>query len=188
MKTSFYTREELKEIGFAAVGRNVLISRKCSIYAAEKMTLGDNIRIDDFCILSGKIEMANYIHVSAYAALYGGAGIKVSNFCNISARVTLWSTSDSFSGEHLVSPLVPPELTNVIRKPIILHDFVTLGSGVTVLPGVVFAEGTAVGACTLVTKSTKQWSIYTGTPARFFKKRSESMKSLSEKFLSKEEK
>ena len=52
---NFYDAQELKEFGFAKVGINVLISRKASIYGAKNMSIGSNVRIDDFCILSGKI-------------------------------------------------------------------------------------------------------------------------------------
>ncbi|MEC2449247.1 acyltransferase, partial [Bacillus cereus] len=50
---SFYSQEELSEIGFLSVGENVLISKKTSIYNPGAISVGNNVRIDDFCILSG---------------------------------------------------------------------------------------------------------------------------------------
>ena len=47
---SFYSQEELKNIGFQTFGRNVLISRKASVYGAEQISLGNNVRVDDICI------------------------------------------------------------------------------------------------------------------------------------------
>ena len=35
---SFYTKEEISEIGFASVGENVLISKKASIYSPHKIS------------------------------------------------------------------------------------------------------------------------------------------------------
>ena len=55
-ETSFLSESELKTIGFLKYGTNVLVSRKASIYNPEQIVLGDNIRIDDFCILSGNIK------------------------------------------------------------------------------------------------------------------------------------
>ena len=55
---SFYTRYELNQLELASFGENVLISRKVSIYGAERIRIGDNVRIDDFCILSGKITLS----------------------------------------------------------------------------------------------------------------------------------
>ena len=54
---SFYTVEELGKIGFKKLGKNVLISKKSSIYTPENISIGDNVRIDDFTILSGTIEI-----------------------------------------------------------------------------------------------------------------------------------
>ena len=70
--TSFYAEEELKQIGFQAIGKDVLISRKVSIYGAAHISIGNHVRIDDFCILSGYLVLGSYIHIAAYTALYGG--------------------------------------------------------------------------------------------------------------------
>lgn len=48
----FYSREQLEKIGFKSLGKNVLISDKSSIYSPENISIGNNVRIDDFCILS----------------------------------------------------------------------------------------------------------------------------------------
>jgi len=72
MKTSFLSKNELRQVGFARYGRNVLISRKVSFYYPEKIEIGNNVRIDDFCILSGHIVMGNYIHIAAYCGLFAG--------------------------------------------------------------------------------------------------------------------
>ena len=70
---SYYSEEELNNIGFKSIGTNVKLSKKSSIYGANEISLGNNVRIDDFCILSGKIRIGNYIHIAAYSALYGGS-------------------------------------------------------------------------------------------------------------------
>ena len=43
-----YCYDMLKNIGFKAIGHNVLISKKTSIYMPEKMIIADYVRIDDF--------------------------------------------------------------------------------------------------------------------------------------------
>lgn len=58
-QTSFLSQKELEEIGFCSYGTNVKISRYARIYSPEKIKIGDNVRIDDFCILSGKITVIN---------------------------------------------------------------------------------------------------------------------------------
>ena len=105
---SFYSKTELKQIGFKSVGEDVLISRKASIYGPEKMTIGEHVRIDDFCILSGEISIGNYIHIAAYSALFAGSvGMEVEDCSGISSQVVLYSSSDDYSGDYLFGPICP---------------------------------------------------------------------------------
>jgi acetyltransferase-like isoleucine patch superfamily enzyme len=50
------------------------------------------------------------------------------------------------------------------------------------MPGVSLADGTAVYAMSLVTKSTKPWSIYFGIPAKRLKGRSRGMLEVEKRF------
>jgi len=84
LSTSFYEVHELKNIGLRQFGDNVHISRNARFYCPEKILIGNNVRLDDFCILSGKVEIGDYVHVSSSTTLTGGvAGIIVEEFANI---------------------------------------------------------------------------------------------------------
>ena len=48
----FYSKEQLEKIGFKFLGENVLISDKTSIYSPENISIGNDVRVDDFSILS----------------------------------------------------------------------------------------------------------------------------------------
>ena len=134
MKTSFYTPGELAEIGFKSYGKNILISRKASIYSPSKIEIGDNVRIDDFCILSGKIKLGSHIHISAYTALYAGDfGINIGDFSGLSPRCTIWAMSDNFSGNALLGPVIPENFRNVFGGEVILEKYVSLATGVTII-------------------------------------------------------
>ena len=185
--TSFYTREELDRIGFKSVGQNVLISRKSSIYGACNIEIGNNVRIDDFCILSGRIVLHDYIHVAAYSAIYGGeAGVEVDDFANISSRVCIYALSDDYSGETMTNPMIPNEYKNVTQSAVHICRHVIIGSGTTILPAVTVNEGAAIGAMSLIKKSTDSWSVYAGIPAKVIKARSKELLKLEHDFLSKE--
>lgn len=181
---SFYTEEELKEIGFKSIGNNVLISKKASIYGAEKISIGNNVRIDDFCILSGKINLGNYIHIAAYSALYGGnVGIILNDFVNISSRVVIYAISDDYSGEFMTNPMIPDEYKNVIAKSVILEKHCIVGSNSTILPGAILHEGVAIGAHSLVNKKCIQWKIYVGVPVKILKDRKRDLLKLENELL-----
>lgn len=181
--SSFFTEEELKAIPFKSIGKNVKISRKASIYTPEGIEIGDNVRIDDFCILSGKIKIGNHIHIAAYSALYGKYGIIIEDFVNISGRVSIYSSSDDYSGEYLISPVIPEEFTGGIKGTVILKKHSIIGAGTIVMPNLIIGEGTAVGALSFVNKSLKDWYIYLGIPAKPLKPRKKNILELEKKFL-----
>jgi galactoside O-acetyltransferase len=169
--SSFYSENELQKIGFLSFGSNVLISRKASIYSAHTISIGNNVRIDDFCILSGSIIIGSHIHISAYSALYGNAGIVLEDYTGISPRCTLFSAMDDFSGDYLIGPIHDKKLTHIITGKIVLKKYVQIGANTVLFPNVVIAEGTVVGAMSLVNKSLEAWGIYGGIPAQKIKER-----------------
>ncbi len=172
METSYYSNEELINFPFKSLGDDVLISRKCSIYSPEKISIGNHVRIDDFCILSGDITLGSFIHISAYAALYGRFGIVLEDYTTVSAKVLIFSQSDDYSGSFLTNPMVPEQFTNVGGGLVTLERFSIIGAGSIVLPGITLREGSAIGAMSLVNKDIiDAWSIYSGIPAVFIKKR-----------------
>lgn len=170
---SFYSEEELKQLGLGGYGRNVWISRKTSIYGADKINIGDNVRIDDFCILSNNIVIGDYVHIAAYTALYGGdKGIFIGDFANISSRVSVYSISDDYSGASMTNPMIPDEYKQINSERVIIGRHVIVGSGCVILPGVILKEGSAFGALSLINRNANDWSINAGIPSRELEKRS----------------
>ena len=181
---SFYSREELKQIGLKCVGENVLISRKASMYGTENISIGSNVRIDDFCILSGHIEIGNYVHVAAYSALYGGVeGVYVADFANLSSRVCVYSVSDDYTGETLTNPMVSDEYKAVESKPVYIGKHVIIGSTSVVLPGVRLGEGSAFGSFSLINHDSEAWSINVGIPCKKIRERSRNLLEIEKKLM-----
>ena len=171
---SFYTSEELAQIGLRSYGDNTLISRKSSIYGAERISLGSNVRIDDFCVLSagdGGISIGRNVHIAIMSSIIGKGSIEIQDFCNLSSRVSVYSSSDDYSGEYMTNPTVPAKFTNVDNRGVVLGRHVIIGSGSVILPGVIVGENTAVGALSLVTKSIGPNGIYAGKPLKRIKDR-----------------
>lgn len=179
----FYSREELLRIGFKSVGNNVNVSRKASIYGENRMDIGDNVRIDDFCILSGKIAIGNNVHIAAYSALYGGTdGIYISDFANISSRVSIYSVSDDYSGETMTNPTIPDEYKNVSSAPVYIGKHVIIGSTSVVLPGVTLKEGSAFGSFSFIKNDSEAWSMNVGIPCKMVGERRKDLLELEAKY------
>jgi dTDP-4-amino-4,6-dideoxy-D-glucose acyltransferase len=180
------SREALEHMGFAEIGANVMISEKASFYNCAKIKLGDNCRIDDFCVIaagSGGIYIGRYVHVAVGATIIGAKTITLSDFSGISSRVAIYSSSDDYSGTFMTNPTVPSEFTNVNHADVYLGKHVIVGSGSVILPGVTLEDGVAIGALSLVTKSCQAFGIYAGNPAKFIKERKRDLLELENKLL-----
>lgn len=172
-QNSYLTSEELRKLGFGSLGKNVLISKKASIYNPEMISLADNIRVDDFCCLSGILRIGRNTHVTPFCLIAGGeTGITIGDFCTFAYRVSIFSQSDDYLGFTMANSTVPQQFKNEKKSPILISDHVIVGASSTIMPGAHLAEGTSVGAFSLVTKPTKSWGIYYGVPAKRKKDRS----------------
>ena len=169
--TSFYSPEELLSIGFKSLGEKCLISRNACFYGTSQIEIGDNVRIDDFCILSGNVVLGNNIHLSAYVCLYGNKGIVLEDYTGISARSTIYSAMDDFSGEYLVGPVHPSESTCVRGGKVIIKKYTQIGAHSLVFPNLTIGEGCMIGACSMVRHSLEPWGIYYGVPVARIKER-----------------
>lgn len=180
------TDEQVRAIGFASVGSGVQISDKASFYGAFRIHIGNHVRIDDFCVLSsGKngIVIGNYIHIAVFSSLIGAGKIQIDDFCNISSRVSIYSSNDDYCGLFMTNPMVPKDLTNVQEGDVLLEKHVIVGSGSIILPGVTLGCGVAVGALSLVKADCSPFGIYAGNPAIFIKERKKNILELEKKIL-----
>jgi len=165
----FLSREDVLKIGFKSIGENVLVSDKCSIYGADKIELGNNVRIDDFCFISaglGGIKIGDYVHISVYSSLVGAGRIVLEDFSGLSSKVTVYSSTDDYSGAALTNPTVPKMFSNVYSADVTICKHVIIGSGSVILPGVTINKGSAVGALSLVKNNVEENIIVSGVPAK----------------------
>lgn len=180
------SREALENIGFASLGDNVQISDRASFYGVARIALGSNVRIDDFCVLSaglGGISIGRHVHIAVYSSLIGAGQITLSDFCNISSRISIYSSSDDYSGATMTNPTVPSEYTGVIHADVFLGKHVIVGSGSVILPGVTLEDGVAVGALSLVNRNCEAFGIYAGNPARRVKERQRDLLDTEQRFM-----
>ena len=175
-ESSYYSETELVGLGLKSIGKDVRLSRKASVYGAENISIGNHVRIDDFCILSGHITIGNYVHINPFTGVYAGeAGVVLDDFANLASRITIYAVSDDYSGDFMTSPLLPKEVTNICQAPVYIGKYVIVGTGTSILPGVQIGEGCAIGAMSLVKKDCEPWGIFAGIPCRFLKTRNKNL-------------
>jgi acetyltransferase-like isoleucine patch superfamily enzyme len=181
---AYLSATQLNELGFKKLGKEIKISDKASIYNPEMMELGDFTRIDDFCVISGRVIFGKYNHITPMCLVAGGEpGIEFADFCTLAYGVKIFAQSDDYSGATLTNSLVPKKFKNEKFAKVILERHVIVGAGAVVMPGVTITEGCSVGAMALLTKSTEPWGIYAGVPAVRVKERKQDLLDLEKQFL-----
>ena len=185
---AYLTEEALRDVGFKQLGVGVQLSDKASFYGVEHQVIGDHVRVDDFCVVSGSVTLGRYVHLAVQTHLEGGtAGVTFGDFSGAAFACQIFAQSDDYSGEWLGGPLGPTEYRNVDQRPIKIGRYVMIGTMCAVLPGVTIAEGCAFSAMSLVNADTDEWGMYGGIPARRFKERSRGVVDLIEKTLQDEQ-
>ena len=69
----------------------LLLLRRRDLLRWEALVGGKGLRIGD------------YVHIGCFSALFAGSGITLEDFSGLSARVTLYSESDDYSGASLTN-------------------------------------------------------------------------------------
>lgn len=181
---AYYTQIELESMNFKYLGKNVKISDKASIYNCDQIEIGGHSRIDDFCVISGKIKIGKNVHIAPMCLVAGGEkGIVFEDFTGLAYGVQVFTQSDDYSGKTMTNPTIPDKFKNEFKKEVILKKHSIVGAGSIIMPGVILSEGTSIGAMSLVRKKTEPWSIYMGNPAKRLKSRSNELLGLEKQFL-----
>lgn len=183
---AFLTESELKKIPFKHCGNDVKISSRAAIYNPELISIGDHSRIDDFSILSGNVEIGRCVHIAAHSNISGGEkGILFDDFSGFAYGVLAFTQSDDYSGKYMTNPLIDKEFLGTKFARIEIGRHAIVGAHSVVFPGVILSTGCSVGAMSMVTKSTEEWSINFGVPSKKIKNRRKDVLELEKLFLEK---
>ena len=185
---AYLSRERLESMGFRALGRDVRISDRAAIHDAERISIGDYARVDDFCSLSGTLTLGRNTLLAVYSHIAGGRpGVVLEDFATLAYGCHVFAQSDDYSGATMANPTVPAAYKREIEGKVHIGRHCILGAGTAVMPGVTIGEGTAVGAMSLVTRDAEPWSIYFGVPAKRRKARSRDLLALEKAYLAEDE-
>lgn len=181
----FLDQDEISRIGFKFIGSNVKISADSRFYNPEKISIGDNSRIDDFCVISDNVTIGKHVHITVHCSIAAPVSeVIISDFVGIAAGTRIFSSSDDYSGSALTNATVPKKFTKVTHAQVKIGKHVIIGAGCVVFPGVEIQEGCSVGSMSLVNKSTDPWGIYVGIPATRIKERKKKLLDLEQELVS----
>lgn len=156
------------------VGKDVRISDTVNITRPELVRIGSHVAID-FCFsCTTQLTVGDYVHVAPHVSVVGGAAssLTLDHFSYLSTGTKVICGSDKMLGDGLVGPFIPEWAQDEhIVAPVTLERFAGTGANAVILPGVTMAEGSVLGAHSMLKHSTEPWTIYAGSPARPIKKR-----------------
>lgn len=185
LNADFLNDEEMILLGINnGTARNIKIHKTAVIVWPQGLVLIDNIRIDPYVVISVPgLRLGRHVHISTASTLIGRSSIEMGNFSTLSVGCRIFSSNDDYSGAKMTNPTVPAGLTDVTHAPVALGDHTIVGANTVILPGTELAEGSAVGALSLVEGQLNPWTIYGGVPARPLKPRRKEAKELGMRFL-----
>ncbi len=151
---------------------NLKIFEFTKIINPEYVFVGDNVIIDDFCLLYAKedapIKIGSWVHITNFSSLTGGP-INIGNFVGISSGCRLIGGTEHYANGALMNPPIPEKFRNVSREGCKLEDFSFISVNSCIFPNVIIGEGTVIGAGSIVRKDLEPWGIYIMKNGKMFK-------------------
>lgn len=182
MEESYYTDLELSTLGFCQVGQGCKVSKFARFYGVSYISLSNNVRIDDFTVISVATQssIGDNVHIGPMSLISSQLGFEFGAFSTFSSRVSAYGQNDDYSGARLTNPTVRESLRGVDKKRLFIGNHVIVGAGSVILPQGTLADGVAVGALSLIKAPTISWGIYAGIPARRIRERSKNLLDLGD--------
>ena len=117
------------------------------------------------------------VSVGRNCAINSGTYINGLGNITIGDHVLIGSNVTISSGRHPIDGTTPPVFARPCEPyPITIEDDVWIGAGAVIMPGILLKRGTVVGANAVVTRSTDEYSIVAGAPARLIGNRNQKLK------------
>ena len=190
-----FLRQRFYRSLFQRVGRGVIFGRNIVLRQPNKILLGDDIIIDDDCLLDAKgegnqgITIGNMVTIGRFSSIVcKNADITIGSHVNIGStvkiitanqgKIVIGNSVDIGSGCHFSGgsydysdPDVLPSSRRLETQGITVEDLAWVGVGVIVLDGVTIGTKSIVGAGAVVTKDIPPNCIAAGVPAEVKKHR-----------------
>lgn len=190
----FFLRKFFYRTLFKRTGRNVVFGRSLTLRHPGKITLGDNVVIDDYAVLDAKGSRANRMEIGNNVIigrssvisckngdLYIGDNSNIAMNCFIQSGKEVRIGSNVLfaaycyvigGGDHQTDRTdIPIIAQGQVVRGITIEDNCWIGAGVKVQDGTVIGRDSIIGSGAVVTKDIPPFSIALGVPAKVVKGR-----------------
>ncbi len=180
---------------FRRCGKNLFIDVGVSISGAEFISVGDNVHIDQYCVIAtgqeltgqierkangsydftdGEIVIGNDVHIVQFCIIMGYGGVRIENNCVLSANSKIYSltnTAYDLKNKSRVISLMPYAQANFLLSPVVLKSNVWLGLNTIVMPGVTVNKNSFSVSNSVLLDSFPENSYVAGQPAKRIRER-----------------
>jgi acetyltransferase-like isoleucine patch superfamily enzyme len=189
----FWLRKLFYTSLFAEIGRGVVFGQNVVLRHPHKMKIGDNVIIDDNCVLDAKgcqgtdFIIGKNVILSRGCILSAKDGkLSIDNNTNFGANCLVFAVKETAIGRdtllaaqcyvggsmyHFERTDIPPIQQGSYANGVSIGDGCWLGAGVKVIDGVKVGDGVILGTGAVVTKDIESFTVAVGVPAKIIKKR-----------------
>lgn len=180
---------------FKSCGKNVIIDLGVIIDGAEHISVGDNVRIDKYCIIStgnkligkitrrknhdfneneGEVFIGNNIHICQSCILMGYGGVKINDNFVMSAGSKIYSltnTAYDLEDRTKIIKLMPYTQAPFLCSPVVIGENVWLGLNTIIMPNVTIGSNSFLASNSLLMDKIEKNSYVCGQPAKKIRNR-----------------
>jgi acetyltransferase-like isoleucine patch superfamily enzyme len=179
---------------FRRFGKNVIIGRSVTIRHPGKISIDDNVIIDDYSVLDAKgsnnegIIIGKDVMIGRNSVISCKDGnIIIGDSCNIAMNCFIQSAKNVTIGKNVLFSAycyvigggdhktertdIPIIAQGQIVRGVIIQDNVLIGANVMIQDGVKRGRDCIVGTGAVVTKSINEFSVAAGVPAKIIRNR-----------------
>ncbi|MDC1510719.1 acyltransferase [Gammaproteobacteria bacterium] len=160
---ALYYRQKLGYMGpNVFIDQNVFFAYPKSVSLAEFSYIDKNV-----IIMSKTASVGRRVHIAPRVFISGGGSFEIEDYACIATNSNIITSTEVLKdGARCSGPMVSASQRNLLRSRIIIKKDAFIGANATLLPGVIIAEGSVIGAGVTITKSTDAWGIYLCTKAQ----------------------
>lgn len=145
--------------------RNLYYRKIMRIFIGKKTSLHLNVYIEGINPLKKRLEIGKTTSIGRNSYLDARGKLIIGNNVSISPNVKIITAQHDLNSNNF----------KYISSPIKIEDYVWIGTGAIILPGVTLGKGAVICAGSVVTKNVEEYSVVGGNPAKYIKTRSRNL-------------
>ncbi len=143
---------------------NVFIDQNVFFAFPKTVELKEFSYIDKYVIIMSRTtKVGRRVHIAPRVFISGGGDFEIEDYACIATNSNIITSTEVLKdGARCSGPMVSAEQRSVYRGKVLIKRDAFIGANVTILPGMVVAEGSVAGAGVTIAKPTEPWGIYVG--------------------------